>query len=60
MSGSQALIRYTYYSKADSETKTSASIITQLPGKSDSSVLKYLRDKYPDKRQIEITEIIWK
>ena len=38
----------------------SASITTQVPGKSDSSVLKYLREKYPDKRQIEVTEVIWK
>jgi len=60
MSGSQALIRYTFYTKTNSETRMSASITTQLPGKSDSSVLKYLRDKYPDKRQIEVTEVIWK
>lgn len=38
----------------------SASVTTQIPGVSDSSVLKYLRDKYPDKRQIEVTEVIWK
>ncbi len=60
MSGSQALIRFTFYSETNSDAKMSASITTQVPGKSDSSVLKYLRDKYPDKRQIEITEIIWK
>jgi len=60
MSGSQALIRYTFYTKTNSETRMSASITTHVPGKSDSSVLKYLRDKYPDKRQIEVTEVIWK
>ena len=60
MSDSQALIRYTFYSKTNSDAKLSASITTQVPGKSDSSVLKYLRDKYPDKRQIEVTEVIWK
>ena len=60
MSGSQALIRYTYYSKTNSETRMSASITTEIPGKSDSSVIKYLRDKHPDKRQIEVTEVIWK
>jgi hypothetical protein len=60
MSGTQALIRYTYYSKTNSEVKMSASITTEVPGKSDSSVLKYLREKYPDKRQIEVTEVIWK
>ena len=60
MSGTQALIRYTFYTKTNSETRISASITTQVPGKSDSSVLKYLRDKYPDKRQIEVTEVIWK
>jgi hypothetical protein len=38
----------------------SASITTQVPGKSESSVLKYLREKYPDNRQIEVTELIWK
>jgi len=60
MSVAQALIRYTFYSKTNSDTRMSASITTQVPGKSDSSVLKYLRDKYPDKRQIEVTEGIWK
>ena len=60
MPSCQALIRYTFYSKTNSETKMSASITTQVPGKSDSSVLKYLREKYPDKRQIEVTEVIWK
>ncbi|CAM8661532.1 hypothetical protein MCEMSE6_03048 [Oxalobacteraceae bacterium] len=60
MPSSQALIRYTFYSKTNSDTKMSASITTQVPGKSDSSVIKYLRDKHPDKRQIEITEVIWK
>jgi hypothetical protein len=60
MSGTQALIRYTFYTKTNSETRMSASITTEIPGKSDSSVLKYLRDKYPDKRQIEVTEVIWK
>jgi hypothetical protein len=55
MSVAQALIRYTFYSKTNSDTRMSASITTQVPGKSDSSVLKYLRDKYPDKRQIEVT-----
>ena len=56
----KALIRYTYYSKTNSESKMSATITTQVPGQSDSSVLKYLRGKYPDKRQIEVTEVIWK
>ena len=60
MSNNQALIRHTFYSKTNSETRMSASITTESPGKSDSSVLKYLRDKYPDKRQIEVTEVIWK
>ena len=60
MSVAQALIRYTFYSKTNSDIRMSASITTQVPGKSDSSVLKYLRDKYPDKRQIEVTEVIWK
>ena len=60
MPSSQALIRYTFYSKTNSDTKMSASITTQVPGKSDSSVIKYLRDKYPDKQQIEVTEVIWK
>jgi len=60
MSGNQALIRYTFYSKTNSETRMSASITTEITGKSDSSVLKYLREKYPDKRQIEVTEVIWK
>ena len=60
MPSCQALIRYTFYSTTNSETKKSASITTQGQGKSDSSVLKYLRDKYPDKRQIEVTEVIWK
>lgn len=56
----QVLIRYTYYSKTNSESKMSATITTQVQGQSDSSVLKYLREKYPDKRQIEVTEVIWK
>ena len=60
MPSAQVLIRYTFYTKTNSETRMSASITTQVPGKSDSSVLKYLRDKYPDKRQIEVTEVIWK
>jgi len=40
MSSSQALIRYTYLSKPNSDAKMSASITTQVPGKFDSSVLK--------------------
>ncbi len=60
MPSSQALIRYTFYSKTNAEMRVSASITTYVPGKSDSSVLKFLRDKYPDKREIEVTEVIWK
>ena len=60
MSSSQALIRYTYLSKPNADAKMSASITTQVPSKSDSSALKFLRDKYPDKRQLEVTEVIWK
>jgi hypothetical protein len=60
MSGNQVFIRYTFYSKTNSETRMSASITTEILGKSDSSVLKYLRDRYPDKQQIEVTEVIWK
>ncbi len=56
----QVLISYTYYSDSNPQTKMSAFIATELLDKSDSSVLKYLRDKYPDKRQIEVTEVIWK
>jgi len=56
----KVLIRYSYYSKTNSKSKMSATITTQVPGQSDSSVLKYLRGKHPDKRQIEVTEVIWK
>jgi hypothetical protein len=60
MSSTQAVIRYTFYSKENATAKISASISKQIQGKSESSVLKYLREKYPEKRQIEITEVIWK
>ena len=60
MSGTQAVIRYTFYSKEHADAKISASISKQIQGKSESSILKYLHGKYPDKRQIEITEVIWK
>ncbi len=60
MSGSQVFVKYTFFSKTNSDTKLSAAITTEVPGKSESSVLKYLRDKYPDKRQIEIVEVVWK
>ena len=60
MSGTQAVIRYTFYSKEHADVKISASISKHIQGKSESSVLKYLREMYPDKRQIEITEVIWK
>ena len=49
MSGTQVPIRYTYYYNKNPETDMSGSI-----------VFKYLRDKYPDKGQIEVTEVIWK
>lgn len=60
MSGAQVFVKYTYYSKTNSDVKLSAAITTEVAVKSDSSVLKYLRDKYPDKRQIEISELVWK
>ena len=60
MPGGQAIIRYTYFVMSNSDSQMSASITVHVPGKSDSSVLKYLRNKYPDKRQIEVTEVIWK
>lgn len=60
MSGAQVFVKYTYYSKTNSDVKLSAAITTEVAVNSDSSVLKYLRDKYPDKRQIEISELVWK
>jgi hypothetical protein len=60
MSARQAIIRYTYYLKTNSEAKISAAITAEVPGKSNSNILKFLRDKYPDKRKIEVTEVFWK
>ena len=60
MSSTQAVIRYTFYSDTNADTKMSASITTEFLGRTESSILKYLHGKYPDKRQIEITEVIWK
>ncbi len=60
MSGAQALIRFTYFNKTNTETKLSAVITTEIPGKTESSALKYLTERYPDRRKIELTEIVWK
>ena len=60
MAGAQALIRFTYFSRSNTETKLSGVITTEIPGKSESSALKYLTERYPDKRRIELTEIVWK
>ncbi len=60
MAGAQALIRFTYFSKSNSKTKLSGVITTEVPGKSENSALKYLTERYPDRRKIELTEIVWK
>ena len=55
-----AFIRYTYCTLLNPLMKITTSINAGLQGKSEMSILKYLNKKHPDRKIIDIKEIIWK
>ena len=54
----RAVIRYSFTETEDSGRKTTALIAASLQGDSEESALNYLIKKYPDRRNIEVTEMI--
>jgi len=55
-----AFIRYTYCTQSNPQMIITTSINAELQGKSEMSILKYLNKKHPDRKIIDIKEIIWK
>ena len=54
----RAVIRYSFTETEDGGRKTTALIAASLPGESEESALSYLIKKYPDRHNIEVTELI--
>jgi hypothetical protein len=60
MASRQVIIRYQYVAAATGGPPISASLQASVPGASEDSVIKYLRDRFPERTQIQILELIWK
>jgi hypothetical protein len=60
MASRQVIIRYQYVAAATDGTPISASLQASVPGASEDGVIKYLRDRFPDRTQLQILELIWK
>jgi hypothetical protein len=53
----QAIIRYSFTETLMGGRRTNAVIKASLPRRSDENALVYLMQKYPDRHNIELTEI---
>jgi hypothetical protein len=51
-------IRYTYYTLSNPDMVITTSTNAEIQGKSETSILKYFQKKYPDRKIINIKEII--
>jgi len=60
MASRQVIIRYQYIDAATDGQPISASLQASVPGATEDSVIKYLRDRFPDRTQLQILELIWK
>ena len=60
MASRQVFIRYQYIDAANDGPPISASLQASVPGATEDSVIKYLRDRFPDRTQLQILELIWK
>jgi len=60
MASRQVIIRYQYTDAATNRPPISASLQVSVPGATEDSVIKYLRDRFPDRTQLQIIELIWK
>ena len=60
MASRQVIIRYQYVAAATDGPPISASLQASVPGASEDSVIKYLRDRFPERTQIQILELIGK
>lgn len=60
MASRQVFIRYLYIADTTDGPPISASLQAIVPGATEDSVIKYLRDRFPDRTQLQILELIWK
>ena len=60
MASRQVIIRYQYVAATTDGPPISASLQASVPGASEDRVIKYLRDRFPDRTQLQILELIWK
>ena len=57
MAAVRAVIRYSFTETEEGGRRTTALITASIPGESYVSALNYLMKKYPERHNIEITEI---
>ena len=57
MAAVRAIIRYSFTETEEGGRRTTALITASIPGESYVSALNYLLKKYPERHNIEITEI---
>ena len=57
MAAVRAVIRYSFTETEERGRRTTALITASIPGESYVSALNYLMKKYPERHNIEITEI---
>jgi hypothetical protein len=59
MAAARAVIRYSFTETEEGGRKTTALITASIPGVSHESALNYLLKKYPERHNIELTEVIF-
>ena len=57
MAAVRAVVRYSFTETEEGGRRTTALITASIPGESYVSALNYLMKKYPERHNIEITEI---
>ena len=59
MTTSRAVIRYTYTEQEKSDKPSNGLVTAYIPGTTKESAVKYLIKKYPDRKNIAVTEVVF-
>jgi hypothetical protein len=60
MAAHQARVRYSYFSSPTSQGRVSAVQVVHAMGKSETSLLKMLTKRYPERFEIRLEEVAWR
>jgi hypothetical protein len=59
MTTARAVIRYTYTDRTKLDEKSNGLVTAYIPGTTKESVMKYLTKKYPERKNISVTEVVF-